>query len=107
MDALPPLSAHAYIPNHATPGYSTAPHHPAPAPGRAAGREDDRVEVSDRALRADAAAPHPGDRHSPDTPIRPELVTSVREAMRAGTYFTEEKLNTAAARLARDLDLLA
>ena len=67
---------------------------PSPAGRVDADRNGDTVEVSDVARVAAAKLIEP--------PIRQELVRSVREAIDAGTYITDSKLDSAVGRLIDD-----
>jgi len=62
-------------------------------------RAPDRVELSDRGRYLAQLAAMPA--------VRTELVDSIRASLAAGTYETEEKLETTLDALAYDLDLTA
>lgn len=65
---------------------------------RAGVRPADSAEFSSRAREA---------ARSEQGPVRQELVEQVRRQIESGRYATREKLDVAADRLARDLDLTA
>lgn len=67
-------------------------------PSRPPVRDSDSAEFSSRARLAAGAEPRP---------VRHELVEQVRRQIQTGRYATTEKLEVAADRLARDLDLTA
>lgn len=73
---------------------------PRPEPGYSAiDRAPDRVELSDRGRYLAQLAAMPA--------VRTELVDSIRASLAAGTYETDEKLETTLDALAYDLDLTA
>ena len=69
-----------------------------PRPTHSTHRGEDTAEISAGAREAARAE---------SIPFRSELVRQVRQQIEAGTYLTTEKLEAAADRVSRDLDLLA
>ncbi len=92
------LSMVSGIPSSRTDQVVRRPGEDSPRESRPAHRGEDIAEISAGAREA-SRAENPG--------IRAELVRQVRRQIEAGTYVTQEKIDTAADRVSRDLDLLA
>ncbi len=74
-----------------------------PRAARSTHRGEDVAEISAGAREAARAESFP----SSPAPFRAELVRQVRQQIEAGTYLTPEKLEAAADRVSRDLDITA
>ena len=74
---------------------------------RSTHRGEDVAEISAGAREAARAESAPAAASAGQAPFRAELVRQVRQQIEAGTYLTPEKLEAAADRVARDLDVTA
>lgn len=92
------LSMVGGIPSNAVEVVARRPGDDAARPQRTTVRPADTAEFSSRAREAS---------RNEQGPVRQQLVEQVRRQIESGRYATPEKLDVAADRLARDLDLTA